>query len=155
MSRYGSFKYGEKKYGSRWITDRTEIDLINNTYKAFLNYTDMNRIEENMQELFNIMRSMGYYATVDTKTDWKNYKETTDIENIPTISHMRRIIRNLRSLKLNFLCYATTPEHLNTMENLTIYQLNDMEKILMDLYNMSLDIQDNYRECGIYECGED
>lgn len=155
MSRYGSFKYGEKKYGSKWITDRTEIDLINNTFKAFLNYTDMNRIEENMQELFDIMRSMGYYAKVDTKTDWKNYKENTDIDNIPTISHMRRIIRNLRSLKLNFLWYATTPQLLTTMENLTIYQLNDMEKILMDLYNMSLDIQDNYRECGVYECGGD
>lgn len=156
MSRYGSFKYGEKKYGSRWITDRTEIDLINNTFKAFLNYTDMNRIEENMQELLDLGVQCGYWTSITfIKTDWKNYSISTSNLNIPTRTHMQRIINNLKSLRANFLIYPTTPEAPATMEKITIYIMNDFEQILKDLFMIVQDIKEHYRECGAYECGED
>ena len=48
MGKYGQTKYGQTKYGFaiEYIFDRTEMDLIKGTAKAYINYEDLNRIEK-------------------------------------------------------------------------------------------------------------
>lgn len=67
--KYGSFKYAEKVYGAgdiKFIIDRTITDVVNKTAKGFLNYEDMNRIENNMSA---IAENVG--MVIDVKNDWK------------------------------------------------------------------------------------
>lgn len=67
--KYGSFKYGEKKYGYgdiHFVYDRTIEDVTKETEKGFLNYTDLNRIEKNIQSAA-IMCDVEFEA----KTDWQ------------------------------------------------------------------------------------
>ena len=47
--KYGSIKYGMRKYGYgdvNFIFDRTIEDIQKNTEKAYINYTDMNRLNK-------------------------------------------------------------------------------------------------------------
>lgn len=66
--KYSEFKYGEKKYGYgdvKFIIDRSIYDMENNTEKAYLNYTDMNRVGKNINTILEILN-----ITNTIKTDW-------------------------------------------------------------------------------------
>lgn len=56
MGKYGQTKYGQTKYGFaiEYIFDRTEMDLIKGTAKAYINYEDLNRIEKGIKAISKI-----------------------------------------------------------------------------------------------------
>lgn len=96
------------------IYDRTQSDIDNKTSKGYLNYTDMNRIENNIGY---IAEQMG--VSVETKT-WT-------ILTMPTSKEMDRIKDNIDLLKkrINFTTYQDCPDDpintftkVNTIESL-------------------------------------
>lgn len=140
-----------------WIYDRTELDVLNETSKGFVNYTDFNRIEGDVKELEEIMVSFGYLppSPLVTKIDWKRqgYLGSTGMDNIPTLAHMRRIIYNINILRQIYYVYPWTPDTPVTLENATYGTFNDVEKILHDLYLMTEDMRGYFRECNTFDVG--
>lgn len=120
-----------------------EIQILE---KGTLTINTLNRIEAKQAELKTKFNEMGYWNTnIINKTDW-GYGDIFDEENF------RRILNNLDILKNAFFVYSTTPK---TPEAVYQYKgINDIEKTLFDLETMIQDVKNNYRECGVFECGE-
>jgi len=73
------------------ITDRTQLDVVNRTHKAFLNAQDLNRIEGNMQWLVNILAHR-IPVYIFSKTDW-------DDTMTATTGDIRRICEGITAVK--------------------------------------------------------
>ena len=141
-----------------WVYDRTEYDVINETDKGFINYTDFNRIEGDIAELETTMNSYGYLVpeTLVIKTDWtyQGALSANSFTNIPTLEHMNRILHNISVLMQVGSVYPTTPALPSTMEYATYKTFNNIEKILYDLWAMLHDAEQYFRECNTFDCGE-
>lgn len=141
-----------------WILDRTEQDVINETNKGFVNYTDFNRIESDIAELETTLNAYGYLLpeTLVNKTDWhaQGYLGTSGMDNIPTLAHMNRILHNISVLLGVYRVYPTTPSLPSTMEYATYRTFNDIEQILHDLWLMLHDTERYFRQCNTFDCGE-
>ena len=157
MAKYGTFKYGEMPYGDAllWIYSRTYADMENNTEYAYINYWDLNRIETRMFELSNQMNQYGYTQTLSVKTDWTVQAAAWDLTNIPTLEHLIRLHANTKKLMDAFFVYPNTPQLPESFENLTVFTMNDIEKILHDLHYMLKDMAVYFRECDTFYCGEE
>lgn len=156
MAKYGGFKYGTNvKYGGNilWIYDRSVTDIINDTEKAYINYTDLNRIEIRMKELMQQLNTAGYKNKITTKTNWIKPVSTTTMDNIPNEEHLDRIRNNLITLIDTYYKYRTTPTTPNTLKYATIYTINDVEKILYDMHRIIQDMKNDYKKCGLLLCG--
>ena len=148
MAKYGTFKYGTKRYGtdSPYITDRTEDDLKNKTYKAFINVDDMNRIEA--EALILRLHNSGYCSILHTER-W----EPVPCDKIPIDSDLERIRSNIQRMRSGCFVYANTPEVPDSLKIMDIYKMNDIERILQDLHYQIGYIEKNKRVCGAYICG--
>lgn len=135
------------------IFDRNEDDLLNNTSKAYLNYTDLNRITEETSEIKKAIRSQGYYVVVETLPVWYKAIASTDKSNVPTLEIMNTLYSNIKNLINGFHVYSTTPAMPKNIEKLTIYNVNDIEKILYDMHIIKDSINDTMIYCGTIECG--
>ena len=115
-------------YLEQLIYDRTEQDLTNNTSKAFIAYTDLNRIEGACAELAEILG-----VTIQTKTwvmsDWR------------TESDMARLRSNIQTLKDAYYTVPGTPTLPATITYANITQANNIEKILDDIYQLYLTVE--------------
>ena len=157
MAKYGTFKYGTAKYGIGdilYVFDRNLTDVVNDTQKAYLNYFDLNRIETRMQELTNLMNKYGYVNHIITKTNWIKQISSNDLSNFPILSELKRIHDNEQTLMDSLYVYTSTPLLPNNIENLTIYNVNDIEKILYHLHLIIKSIENTFIYCGTVECGE-
>lgn len=90
--KYGTFKYGEQKYGKEtkkleFVTDRTLNDVLTKKAKGFLTTADMNRISGNINE---VTKALGITDEVKTaRTDYTDgewllkeyFQEWADILN--------------------------------------------------------------------------
>ena len=129
MAKYGTFKYGQAKYGTGtpfWVTDRCESDIVNDTPKAYINYADLNRIETQTKKIFDLTSGL----TAETKTDWTAITSTVSASNFPSETQCERIIGNIRTLCEHY----GIDFGIKSMNNLTIYQMNEIEKTLYRLY---------------------
>ena len=105
----------------------------------------LNRIEGKQKELNDLLLSYAYMANLKNKTDWQ-YNDTF------TYQDHQRILENLDKLINAFFRYPTTP---NVPKYLFSWQnANDVEKILVDIEMMIGDMEERFRECGTFECGE-
>ena len=60
-------------YMSGWIepiVDRNAQDLREQNERAYLNYFDLNRIEQDTEYLADMLNEYGYNQTITHKTDW-------------------------------------------------------------------------------------
>lgn len=141
-----------------WVYDRTELDVRNETDKGFINYSDFNRIESDIEELVDLLDQAGYNLpeTLVIKTDWhyQGFLGTGSLDNIPTLAHMNRILHNISVLLAEYEAYPTTPDLPETLEFATYQTFNDVEKILYDLWYKLQDITIYFRECNTFDCGE-
>lgn len=148
------------------ITNRTQYDvdtaiLIRNTKvkkfealneseiatleKGTLTINTLNRIENKQEELKNLFNDMGYWNTPITNKGWNE----NDVFNA---DEFQRILDNTNLLRNAFFVYKETP---NTPPISYYWQdINDLEKILVDLDVMINDVKSHYRECGTFESGE-
>lgn len=140
MAKYGTFAYGTAKYGAgtepEWVLNRKESDLINNTPYAYINYTDLNRIETRISELGELLG-----LELSVKTNWEKASSDNFDTNTPTKAETDRILQNIQSiltevedLGINDI-NAQIPE---SFDNLDIYDVNDIEKLLYVLKNKIL-----------------
>ena len=157
MAKYGQAIYGTVKYGSDalYIFDRTQADLDNNTAKAYINYSDLNRIETRMSELAELLTNAGYPVIINCKTDWTRHTSEIDTIDIPTLTHLIRIHDNEETIISQYFTYPTTPKLPSSFEKLTIYGANNIERILWDIRRIIAGMQANYKECDTFYCGED
>ena len=66
MGKYGQTKYGQTKYGFaiEYIFDRTEMDLIKGTAKAYINYEDLKRIKKGIKAISKNMEFLLYLKRI-------------------------------------------------------------------------------------------
>lgn len=94
------------------IYDRNQNDINNKTSKGYLNYTDMNRIEGNIEYISELMG-----VSVDTKT-WTTL-------TVPTSNDFTRIKNNINILKdeIYFTSYGDNPENpINTFDKVNMLE---------------------------------
>lgn len=131
MSMYGKSVYGRTVYGlnTDYIFDRTETDLINDTEKAYINYTDLNRIESGMKRIAD-----KYSVSITVKMNWKSFSSSSveTLDNFPLKPQMQRIINNLNRL-IEASGYTPTVKVPTDFENMDIYKMNNLEKILDEM----------------------
>lgn len=148
------------------ITDRTKADvdsakeIIDSKVKLFLELTDeelqtlergtigigtINRISTKQIYLKNKMESNGYFVgNIETKT-W----EHNDIFGETDFS---QLINNTILLRDAFFVYSNTPK--NVYLSYDYENINNLEKILVDIENILDYMIANFRECGTFYSGE-
>lgn len=105
----------------------------------------LNRIDGMVAELKTLMEQAGYYGAHVITKEWTK-------EDIFYDTDFEQFITNLKLLRKAYYVYPTTPE---TPEAEYHYSnINAIERILYDLRLMVDDMEDNYRVCGTFECGE-
>lgn len=105
------------------ITDRTADDLVNDTDKAYIAYTDLNRVEGACELLAGRLG-----VTIQTKV-W-------NIEDFRTDTEMTRLLGNIKKLRAAYYTKGCTPTTPVKITYSSIYQANDIEQILKDLGDM-------------------
>ena len=105
------------------ITDRTAADLADDTDRAYIAYTDLNRVEEACALLAGRLG-----VTIQTKA-WK-------MEDFRTDTEMYRLLNNIKTLRAAYYTKASTPATPEKITYGSIYQANDIEQILKDLGDM-------------------
>lgn len=142
---------------AEYIYDRTAADVSNGTPKGYINYTDLNRIENAMEELEAELNAYAYPLgeKLTIKTDWKRQIELAadSLENIPTLEHLTRLLHNEAKLIASFFVYPDTPTLPASLEYATFETFNDVEKILYDLHLMLESLRGYFRECNTFYCG--
>ena len=105
------------------------IDRANFTavHKGAYNYTDLNRVENAVQTLANLLNANGYPVEIQSvKTNWA---EST----IPTLADFTRYLDNVRRIRAAFYTLPTTPQVPASMNELTYIKANAIEQILADI----------------------
>lgn len=105
------------------IFDRTVDDLINDTDKAYIAYVDLNRVEEACKYLAGL-----FGVSINTKV-WA-------MEDFRTESEMARMLDNINKLRAAYYAKISTPQTPDRITYDSIYQANDIERILRDLGDM-------------------
>lgn len=148
------------------ITDRTKEDvdsakeIIDSKVKLFLELTDselqtlergtigigtINRISNKQISLKNKMERNGYFVkTISTKT-W-------DYNDIFGENDFFQLINNTVLLREAFFTYSDTPA--NVYLSYDYENINNLEKILVDMENILDYMIANFRECGTFYSGE-
>lgn len=148
------------------ITDRTQEDvdsaknIIDSKVKLFLELTDedlitlergtigigtINRIGSKQEELKNKMEINGYFV--------KNIKtKTWDYSDIFGETDFLQLINNTILLKEAFFVYLDTPK--KAYPSYDYKNINNLEKILVDIENILDYMIANFRECGTFYSGE-
>ena len=105
------------------IVDRTESDILNRAPKAYCNVPDLQRMEDNVECLVDVIGS-----PCARRSGWK-------MIDFPTVSEFSRIRSNIQTLRDAYYTLSATPP---TPENpLNHWQKwNDAERILLDLYTL-------------------
>lgn len=125
------------------IYDRTYQDLVNETDKAYISYKDLNRIEESVKYLADILNRYGYNNTTITKTNWK-------IDEIRKQEDCDRIKRNYEILKKTISYNFTTPD----FKWESVQEANKIEKILKDIDWIIKGMEKAFVYTGVSGCGQ-
>lgn len=107
--------------GYKYLTNEQKSEW-DNGLKGALNYKDLNRIEGNIEYLEDVYGAEG----LDIKTNWI-------YTDIPKTSDFQRILNNIEALSELYEVFDTTPNIPNIPIN-TYQKINDIEKILYDMY---------------------
>lgn len=143
------------------ITDRTELDVTNETSKGFYNVEDLIRVESAVLEIIEKLRvtQPSMYNAVKnivTKTDWQKLKINTDYSIIDSSeminqAQMERYIGNIKQLQSVFHLSFVFP---NAMNGLTYEDANNIERCLTFI-NQLIEISNQvWAYCNEKYCGE-
>lgn len=70
--------------------------------KGAFNYADLNRVENNIQYVSDLLKGSGYYNNVEVKTNWT-------MNDLPYLDDFNRIRNNINSLLDAFTKYSDAP----------------------------------------------
>ena len=119
------------------ITDRTADDLANDTDRAYIAYTDLNRVEDACALLAGRLG-----VTIQTKA-WR-------MEDFRTDTEMSRLLGNIKTLRAAYYTKGCTPATPVKITYSSIYQANDIEQILKDLGDMYDSMISGHRRLGFH-----
>ncbi len=139
----GAYVGTHEYYLPVFIYDRTQEDIDNKVKKAFINASDLNRIDRNTELI-------GEYIgiPVSIKKNWTR-------EGFPRQSDYSRIGENIQKIRDGYAVYDETPLVPKHPFN-TFQKWNDIEKILHDVFFIYIFNYNNMEYCGDgYLCGED
>lgn len=117
------------------------------TLRGCINLTDINRIENDVQYLTELLNTLYYYPETVSKT-WEQ-------GDVPNKRDIARIIDNIRELKAMAISLPA-PDLPDTL--LTYDQANAIEENLLRLFGARAQWRnagEGARQCGTFECGED
>lgn len=138
------------------ITDRTLEDVeyakANPTstedLKGAYNNTDLNRVEEKVEEIYNILKEYSYDAKItEIKKDWAKSDFFNPSDGV-------RYLNNLRKLVGSYVVMDSTPEVPQTMESLTYEDANNIEKILVDIETLIYGMEQLFIYSGVANSGQ-
>ncbi len=122
------------------ITDRTSTDLANDTDRAYIAYTDLNRIGEAVAYLTDQLVAAGYKVSTSFKKNWV----ITDIRDQANMDVLQRDLQALRGV---LPVMETTPS-VDAVKFDSIKNANDIEQLLADVQTLIEGMMEQYRYCG-------
>lgn len=134
-----------------FVTDRAESDVLLKNEKGRYDYTDLNRVEQDVQELMELANESGFSFDLKTKTDWARPGKFSP-ETWPTESQMQRYLQNIWTLCEEFAAESGLPE---TMQKLTWDAANAIEKSLKLTHDRIQAIIATWRYAGEIFAGDD
>jgi hypothetical protein len=125
------------------IYDRTQADIANDTDKAYISYMDLNRIEETVKYLSDILNKYGYRNTTKNKINWtmSELRKQEDCE---------RIKSNYEVLQKVYAYKFITP----SFEWMSIEEANNIERILKDISVFINKMIYSFKYVGTFNAGE-
>lgn len=127
------------------IFDRKQSDIANDTDKAYISYTDLNRVEEAITYLKQLLANYGYNSTTQEKK-WL----ISDFRKNEDMSRLKDNIDNLR----NAYPYLVSPVTPNPIKYESIQEANDIEEILYKINEIIINMTQNFIHCGVANCGQ-
>ena len=112
----------------------------NNGLKGAYNAADLNRVGQAVAYIANILNSSGRSVNVTAKTNWT-------YSDVPSATQMRTFLSNLSVLKSNVNGVNNAVPA--SMDNLTFETANNIEQLLIDVYNAIIRERADYELCGI------
>ena len=136
-----------------FITDRTNADVqtaIANKaspipQRGALNYQDLNRIENNMFIVINLLKPLGEHFYLDLKYDWVE-------KDILKLIDANRIRNNVYILNNSF--YNNSIQPITKRDRLDYIEVNLWETYISECNQSINKIENSYRYCGELICGE-
>lgn len=146
---------GEWMFGSEeqlYFSDNEKIvctdgnlQCRNGVVKGSYNAEDLNRVGAAVYYVAAILNSVGYAITPTVRTDWQK-------SDIFYLSDLQNYLDNIEALRNRLMIWQTTPP---TPPDFNHYQrANDIEKIILDVYEILQNMISQYQYCGTFYCGE-
>lgn len=137
------------------VFDRTEFDVSYaithrndpEHLKGAQNYTDWNRLTQNIHYLADLLSSFGYSAIITCKNDWQK-------RDMPTMSEVANIRNNLEKLRKAFFMFRGSVNTPNLPLN-TYQKINDAERILFEIDGAIAIMAKSFRPLNTFWVGAD
>ena len=127
------------------IVDRILQDISEMNSRAYLNYWDLNRIEQDTEYLSNMLNGYGYNQSLVCKTDWL-------MSEFPYAIQMERVRTNIQ--KLINAYHAQDVLLPATLENLNWIKINSIESNLKFIKEMIHRMEESFRYSGTFYSGQ-
>lgn len=126
--------------------------------RGFMTLNTLNRIEHGICDSQTKLREIGYYLQQTPLIEWQFVANPNSVEYredsvVFKSSNFQAILDKLKVIRGAIGFPDSTPQVPNAEYHWKT--LNDMEQILNDVNVATIDVKQNYRECGAYYCGED
>lgn len=108
------------------IFDRVAADVQKMTSKAYIDYTDLNRVENAVKWVSYVLNCYGYKNKTNNKVNWKPDDRRTD-------SEMERLRQNIVTIRSAYYTPPSTPLTPEEITYTSIYQANFIEQIIYDI----------------------
>ena len=119
-------EYAKSYQGKKWedLSAEQKTEYLLGLRGAY-SYIDLNRVENAVKYLSDLLNLYGYPNTVTTKTDW-------DANDILKVEEIQRYLDNIAELRNKY--YSNIEDELPTTSTwLTMEGANEIEKILADI----------------------
>lgn len=133
------------------ITNRTESDVLLGNDRGVYSYTDLNRVENAVQQISIDIKDLGYALNLQTKTDW-GLPGMFSVSAWPVDSQMKRYLQNISKIRETFSISTQLPD---TMDKLDWSGANNIEKVLQIAFTRIAGIRQTYHYSGEIFAGED
>ena len=115
--------------------------------KGAYNYTDMNRVESAVEYVANRLTEAGYVVVPVIKKSWTKTDK-------PTLTDLKRYMKNISDIRSALVTYETTPEAPTTEKRLSFQVANAIEQIITDIDDLISKMISAYFYSGDLYSGE-
>jgi hypothetical protein len=130
-----------------WQTPKTDF-----TISDYYNYGDINRVENNIDAVADLIETYTTRPTLDTiKTDWAN----TDIVFYDQINKIENNILAIKNETAEPFEWIAPVVDWISIDIFDYVDANRLESNLLALYTMINNIIDAFLYCGTFYCGQD